>query len=46
MLKKAFIPYKGYYSTPFCRWQGTMANENSISLGATTANRWLTKKQL
>jgi acetyl-CoA acetyltransferase family protein len=43
MLTKAFIPYKGYYSTPFCRWQGTMANENSILLGATTANRWLTK---
>ncbi len=43
MLTKAFIPYKGYYSTPFCRWQGPMANENSIRLGATTANRWLTK---
>ncbi len=42
-LSKAFIPFKGYYSTPFCRWQGTMANENSIVLGATTANRWLTK---
>lgn len=43
-LKKVFIPYKGYYSTPFCRWQGSMANENSIVLGATTANRWLAKK--
>ncbi|UCG67149.1 MAG: thiolase family protein [Deltaproteobacteria bacterium] len=43
MLTKAFIPYRGYYSTPFCRWQGTMANENSIKLGATTAQRWLKK---
>ncbi len=43
MLTKAYIPYRGYYSTPFCRWQGTMANENSIALGATTAHRWLTK---
>jgi len=43
MLTKAFIPYKGYYSTPFCRWHGIMANENSIALGATTAHRWLTK---
>jgi len=42
-LSKAFIPFKGYYSTPFCRWQGIMANENSIVLGATTAKRWLTK---
>ncbi len=43
MLTKAFIPYRGYYSSPFCRWQATMANENSIVLGATTAKRWLTK---
>ncbi|MBC2743769.1 MAG: thiolase family protein, partial [Desulfosarcina sp.] len=44
MLTKAFIPYQGYYSTPFCRWQGAMANENSIVLGATTAARWITEK--
>ena len=43
MLTKSYIPYRGYYSTPFCRWQGTMANENSIKLGATTAQRWLKK---
>ena len=28
MLTKAYIPYRGYYSTPFSRWQGKMANEN------------------
>jgi acetyl-CoA acetyltransferase len=44
MLSKAFIPYKGYFSTPFCRWQGSMANENSIVLGAETAKRWLAQK--
>ena len=44
MLTKAFIPYKGYYSSPFSRWQGSMANENSIVLGANTARRWLTEK--
>ncbi len=38
---KAYIPYNGYYSTPFCRWQGTMQNENAIELGAKTARRWL-----
>ncbi len=43
MLTKAYIPYRGYYSTPFCRWQGIMANENAIKLGATTAQRWLKK---
>ncbi len=44
MLKKAFIPYKGYYSSPFSRWQGTMQYENSIYLGATTAKRWMESK--
>ena len=44
MLTKAFIPYNGYYSTPFCRWQGAMANENAIVLGAKTARNWILKK--
>jgi acetyl-CoA acetyltransferase family protein len=46
MLTKAYIPYKGYYSTPFCRWQGTMMNENAIELGAKTANRWIKKNNI
>ncbi|MCL0104769.1 thiolase family protein, partial [Dehalococcoidia bacterium] len=41
MLTRAYIPYRGYYSTPFSRWQGSMATENSIILGANTAKRWL-----
>ncbi len=45
MLSKAFIPYGGYYSTPFSRWQGTLANENAITLGAETSARWLSEKK-
>ncbi len=44
MLTKAFIPYGGYYSTPFAKWQGSLANENSITLGAETTRRWLVHK--
>jgi acetyl-CoA C-acetyltransferase len=44
MLSKAFIPYGGYYSSPFARWQGTLANENAITLGSETARRWLAQK--
>jgi acetyl-CoA acyltransferase len=40
MLNKAYISYRGYYSTPFARWQGTLANENSIVLGANTSKRF------
>ncbi len=46
MFTKAFIPYNGYYSTPFCRWQGAMANDNAIVLAGTTANRWVKKKNI
>ncbi len=43
---KAYIPYKGYYSTPFCRWQGSMQHENAITLGANTARRWFLHKKI
>jgi len=44
MYSKAYIPYGGYYSTPFVRWQGKLQNENSIELGAATAKRWFAAK--
>lgn len=44
MLTKAFGPYKGYYSTPFSKWQGNLAGENAIVMGATTSKRWLAEK--
>jgi acetyl-CoA acetyltransferase len=46
MYSKAFIPYRGYYSSPFARWQGSLANENAIELGAATAKRWLAAKNI
>ncbi len=45
MLTKAFIPYRGYYSTPFSKWQGSIANESSITLAANTSKRWFTEKK-
>lgn len=45
MLTKAYIPYQGYYSTPFCRWQGSLANEHAIGLAAETSRRWLAARQ-
>ncbi len=44
MLTKAFIPYGGYFSTPFTRWQGSLANEHSIQLGAKTSKRFFESK--
>ncbi|MCD4722709.1 MAG: thiolase family protein [Desulfobacula sp.] len=46
MLTKAFIPYKGYYSSPFSKWQGSLANEHSIVLGSETAKNWFKTKDI
>jgi acetyl-CoA acetyltransferase family protein len=43
---RVFIPYKGYYSTAFCRWQGSMQYDNAITLGANTARRWFLEKNI
>lgn len=32
--KRAFIPYDGYWSTPFCRWQGSFAQLHSMEFAA------------
>jgi acetyl-CoA acetyltransferase len=41
MFKKVFIPYKGYWSSPFSRWQGTLQNQHPLTLGAATAKKFL-----
>ncbi|NLN06727.1 MAG: thiolase family protein [Firmicutes bacterium] len=46
MFTKAYIPYKGYYSSPFCKWQGSMQHDNAIELGAKTSKRWLAQKNI
>ncbi|MCC7383815.1 MAG: thiolase family protein [Deltaproteobacteria bacterium] len=45
-LERSFIPYGGYYSTPFCRWQGALAQENSLALAAATAKRFLDQREI
>jgi acetyl-CoA acetyltransferase len=44
MFTKAYIPFRGYYSSPFSRWQGSMATQNAIILAAETSKRWLAAK--
>ncbi len=43
---KAYIPYKGYYTTPFSRWQGSMQYDNAVILGANTARRWFLSRKI
>lgn len=44
--QKAFIPYGGYWSTPFCRWQGSFAHLNAIPFAAEIATRALEERQI
>ncbi|MBK9362519.1 MAG: thiolase family protein [Rubrivivax sp.] len=40
-MSNAFIPYGAYWSTPFAKWQGPLANLNSVRLAAEVGRRFL-----
>lgn len=40
-LENVYIPFGGYWSTPFARWQGSFANLHSIKFAADVARRKL-----
>jgi acetyl-CoA acetyltransferase family protein len=44
--EKAYIPYGGYWSSPFCRWQGALSEQNSVELVARTAARFLGDREI
>ena len=45
-MSKAFIPYGSYWSTPFAKWQGALANLNSIRLAAEVGRTFLEAKRI
>jgi len=44
--ENAFVPYGGYWSTPFVRWQGSLANTHPVELAAETAVRVLKERNI
>jgi acetyl-CoA acetyltransferase len=42
--QSAYIPYGGYWSTPFCRWQGSFGHLNAIPFAAEIAVRALEER--
>ncbi len=40
MFKNVYVPYKGYWSSPFCSWQGSFQNQNAVELAAATAKKF------
>lgn len=45
-LEKAFVPYGAYWSSPFCRWQGSLATVSSLQLAACTAERFFSLRDI
>ncbi len=45
-LERTFIPYGAYWSSPFCRWQGSLAHLQSIDLAAKVTRRFLDDRHI
>lgn len=43
---KSFVPYGAYWSTPFCKWQGSLSHLNAIVLAADTAKKALAHRKI
>ena len=44
-LQNAYIPYGGYWSTPFVKWQGSFANLHPLKFSAEVTKRALAERQ-
>ena len=44
--ENAFIPYGGYWSTPFCKWQGSFADLHPIKFAAEVAKNALAERNI
>jgi acetyl-CoA acetyltransferase len=44
--QKAYIPYRGYWSTPFCRWQENFSHLNAVPFAAEITRRALEERDI
>jgi len=45
-MTNAYIPYGGYWSTPFAKWQGSLSHLNSVELAAHVAKTELENRNI
>jgi len=45
-LDNSFIPYGGYWSTPFCRWQGSLGGDHAIKLAGRVGRGFLASRDI
>ncbi len=46
MYQETFIPYGGYWCTPFARWQGSFASLHAVKFAAETTRKALTARNV
>ncbi len=44
--EKSYIPYGGYWSSPFAKWQGSFANMHALEFAANTARTFFEKRNI
>ena len=44
--ERAYIPYGGYWSTPFCRWQGSFGHLHAVRFAAEVAVQALRERKI
>lgn len=44
--KKSYIPYGGYWSSPYAKWQGSFANLHTLELAADTARKFFESRKI
>lgn len=46
LFERVFVPYGGYWSTPFCRWQGSFQHLHAIEFAADVTKRALAERNV
>ncbi len=44
--EKSYIPYGGYWSSPYAKWQGSFANLHALELAAATAKKFFELRKI
>ena len=44
--EKSYVPYGGYWSTPFAKWQGSLSHLHAVTLAAHAARRAMEERKL
>lgn len=44
--EKSYIPYGGYWCTPFCKWQGNFANLHPVKFAAEVTRKALAEREV